>query len=282
MRALVLGGGGITGVGWEIGLLAGLAEAGMDLSIADPPELVVGTSAGSVVGAQVASGVDLQEAYARQLEDPRHEIGARLTLGTLLRFGWAALMAPDPARFAARVGRMALAAPTVSEADRLAVIASRLPVKRWPERRLLLSAVDALTGEVKIFDRDSGATIVEAVAASCAVPGVWPPVTIGGRRYIDGGIRSGTHLDLAQGYGAAIALVPLPRSFGPITSAAAHARQLERQGSQVLVISPDAAALQAIGRNVLDPRRRAPAAQAGRSQAQAVADQVRSLWRAGA
>jgi len=64
MRALVLGGGGITGVGWEIGLLAGLADAGLDLSVADPPDLVVGTSAGSVVGAQVASGVDLQEAYA--------------------------------------------------------------------------------------------------------------------------------------------------------------------------------------------------------------------------
>jgi len=211
-----------------------------------------------------------------------HEIGSRLRLGTLLRFGWAALMAPDPARFAARIGSMALAASTVSEADRLAVIASRLPVKRWPERRLLLSAVDALTGEVKIFDRDSGAPLVEAVAASCAVPGVWPPVTIGGRRYIDGGVRSGTHLDLARGCACAIALVPLPRSFGPITSAAEHARQLEQQGSQVLIVSPDAAARKAIGRNVLDPRRRAPAAQAGRAQAQTVASRVRGLWRPGA
>lgn len=279
MRALVLGGGGITGVGWEFGLLAGLADAGLDLSRGDPPDLVVGTSAGSVVGAQVASGMDLQEACARQLRPPTQEISSKLGVGTLLRFGWAAVRAPDAAGFAARVGRMALAARTASEADRLAVIASRLPVKQWPERRLLLSAVDALTGEVKIFDRESGASLVEAVAASCAVPGVWPPVTIGGRRYIDGGIRSGTHMDLARGCAAVLAVVPLPRGFGPMTSAAEHARQLEQQGSRVLVVSPDAAALRAIGRNVLDPRRRAPAAQAGRAQAQAVAGHVRRLWR---
>src|SRR4051812_37609880 len=76
MKALVLGGGGVTGVGWMFGVLAGLAEIGLDLSRGQPPDLMVGTSAGSVVGAQVASGVDLEEAYARQLAAPSREIGA--------------------------------------------------------------------------------------------------------------------------------------------------------------------------------------------------------------
>src|SRR5690348_7980729 len=133
-RALVLGGGGITGVAWEIGMLAGLAEAGVDVTDAD---VVIGTSAGSVVGALVATGLDLPAMYAGQLAPPAAEIPARLGVTTILRWVWAAAGRRDEQKARARIGAMALAAPTVPEADRRAVIAARLNGATWPERRLL-------------------------------------------------------------------------------------------------------------------------------------------------
>jgi NTE family protein len=165
-------------------MLCGLAAAGVDLTGAD---LVVGTSAGSVVGAQVAAGCDLEEMYAAQLAGSSSEIPARQRLSTLLRWGWAAVSQRDAQKARARIGAMALTARTVPEAQRRAVIESRMPVRQWPQRRLLVTAVDAASGEFVVFDRDSGVDVVDAVAASCAVPGVWPPVTIRGRRYVDGG-----------------------------------------------------------------------------------------------
>jgi NTE family protein len=269
--ALVLGGGGLTGIAWEWGMLSGLAAAGVDLS---SPDLVVGTSAGSVVGAQVASDIDFEERYAAQLKGPGAEIAARLTGGATARIAWTVLRSRDPRRARARIGRMALAADTVPEAERRAVIESRLPVKTWPERRLLITAVDAATGEFTAFDSGSGVELVDAVAASCAVPGVWPPVTINGKRYVDGGVRSAANVDLAAGYGRVIVLAPITVGFGPMPSVARQVAELTRQRAKVIVISPDKTARRAFGRNMLDPARRAPAAQAGRTQAPAVADSV--------
>jgi len=273
-RALVVGGGGVTGVAWELGMLAGLAEAGVDLSTAD---LVVGTSAGSVVGAQFASGILVEELYARQLAAAGAEIAARMSTGAVLRWVWTALSSRDPQRARARIGRMALAAKTVPEAERRAVIESRLPGPDWPERRLLIAAVDAESGEFRAFDRESGVSLVDAVGASCAVPGVWPPVTIDGRRWIDGGARSSANADLAAGCERIVVLAPLTVGFGPMPSVAAQVREL-RKHARVAVVSPDRAAKQAIGRNVLDPARRAPSARAGRAQAAAAAPAVAEVW----
>ncbi|WP_030436775.1 patatin-like phospholipase family protein [Actinoplanes subtropicus] len=261
-RALVLGGGGVTGVAWEIGMLAGLAEAGADLTGAD---VVIGTSAGSVVGALVATGLDLPAMYAGQLAPPAAEIPARLGLATILRWAWVAAGRRDEQRARARIGAMALAAPTVPEAERRAVIAARLNDATWPERRLLVTAVDALTGEFVVFDRDRGVDLVDAVAASCAVPCVWPPVTIGGRRYVDGGVRSPVNADLAAGCDEVVILAPVTAGFGPTTRIK---RQIAGLGAKVVLIEPDQAAKRAFGRNVLDPARRAPAARAGHAQAQ--------------
>jgi NTE family protein len=199
--ALVLGGGGITGIAWEIGLLAGLADAGTDLSGAD---LVVGTSAGSVVGALVTGGAKLRELYERQLAPATGEKAARLNRATLAQFGWAMLRSRGrDVEFRRRIGALALAAEkaglTPSEQERLDVIGERLAGTQWPDRQLLITAVDAGTGEFRTFDRDSGVSLLQAVAASCAVPGVYPPVTIDGRRYVDGGMRSAANADLAQG-----------------------------------------------------------------------------------
>jgi NTE family protein len=275
--ALVLGGGGITGIAWEIGVLAGLAEAGTDLSGAD---LVVGTSAGSVVGAQVTCGAGLEEMYGRQLEPATEEKAARLNGATLARFGWAMLRSRGKdVEFRRRLGALALAAEkaglTSPEQERLDVIGSRLVSPDWPARRLVITAVDAESGEFRTFDRDSGVPLLQAVAASCAVPGVYPPVTIDGRRLIDGGMRSAANADLAQDYDRVVVLAPIPRGVGPMASVDA---QVTGMVSRVAVVSPDKDSRTAIGKNVLDPAARAPSAEAGRRQAASVADRVAEVW----
>ncbi|MET8467240.1 patatin-like phospholipase family protein, partial [Micromonospora zamorensis] len=204
-RALVLGGGGVTGVAWELGLLAGLVERGVPVTEAD---LVVGTSAGSVVGALVCSELPVQRFYEEQLAPPSSEVAARLGFATLARLVWAGGRTRDAARSRARIGAMALAARTPSEASRRAVIEARLPEREWPRRRLLVTAVDASSGEFVVFDRDSEVSLVDAVGASCAVPGVWPPVTIGARRFVDGGMRSTVNADLAAGAERVLVLAP--------------------------------------------------------------------------
>jgi NTE family protein len=275
--ALVLGGGGITGIAWEIGVLAGLAEAGVDLSGAD---LVVGTSAGSVVGAQLTSGADLEMLFARQLEPPTGEQAARMTRSALLRYGLAVLRSRgDDVGFRRRIGALALAAEraglTPTEQERLDVIGSRLVSREWPDRDLRITAVDAETGEFRVLDRTSGVPLLQAVAASCAVPGVYPPVTIDGRRHVDGGMRSAANADLADGYDRVVVLAPIPRGIGPLASVDA---QVTGMVARVAVVSPDDASRRAIGRNVLDPAARAGSARAGRAQAAGAAAEVTEVW----
>lgn len=272
-RALVLGGGGFTGISWMWGVLAGLADAGVDLGGAD---LVVGTSAGSVVGAQVASGLDLEERFAAQLRPLDGEVAVALPPATQLRFG-VALLGRTPQAARRRIGRIALRVPTVPEEERLRLVGDRLGVTEWPERALKVTAVDAETGEFVAFDRTSGVPLRRAVSASCAVPGVWPPITVGGRRYVDGGLRSPANADLAAGYARVVVLAPITRGIGPIVGVDRQVARL-RERARVAQLSPDAAARAAIGRNALDPGRRPSAARAGRAQAAAVAAEVRAVW----
>jgi NTE family protein len=276
MRALVLGGGGVTGIAWELGVVAGLAEAGVRLADA---ELVVGTSAWSVVGAQLLSGRPVEELYASQLQPPRGELAATMGAVALLRWMFVSLSSPDETRARARLGRMALRARTAATAEqRKAVFAERLPSHDWPRRaRLLVTSVEAENGAFRVFDADSGVPLIDAVAASCAVPLVWPPVPVAGRPYVDGGVRSAANADLAVGADRVVVLAPISRSTrrsGRID------RQLSGLGPDVrtVVVTPDGAARRAFGRNVLDPARRADSARAGRAQAPAVLDAVRAVW----
>jgi NTE family protein len=195
----------------------------------------------------------------------------------LLRFVIAGLLPGSDQRARARLGKFALAAKTVPESDRIAVIEERLPVKEWPERGLLITAVETTTGELKVFDRDSGVSLVNAVAASCAVPVVWPPVTIDGHRYMDGGARSVANADLAKGYGRVVVLAPVTAS---LRRSGRIGEQLAGLGKHLhaVVVSPDADAKAAIGRNVLDPARRAASAKVGRAQARSVRDAVAVVW----
>lgn len=276
--ALVLGGGGLTGIGWECGILYGLARAGVDLTTAD---LVVGTSAGSVVGAQLTSGqLSVRELYERQLGDAAGERSAKLGAGVLARYAVAMARSRDAAAYRRRVGAMALAADTGEEAARREVLAARLVSHDWPRRRFVVTAVDALSGELKAFDSESGGGLVDAVSASCAVPGVWPPVTVGGRRFIDGGVRSATNADLAAGYGRVVIVAPISLGSGLVPSPAAQAARLREAGARVLLITPSAVARKAFGRNVLDPARRDPAARAGLEQAAGHAGEAAAVWSA--
>ncbi|GIF22911.1 NTE family protein [Actinoplanes tereljensis] len=273
-KALVLGGGGVTGIAWEIGLLYGLAELGVDLTEAG---LFVGTSAGSAVAAQVLSGVPLEGLFEAQLAGPGSEVAAGMTVGGLVKFVVAGLWPGDPARGRAWLGRQALRARTMPEADRRAVIARRIGDREWPATRLLIPAVEAETGAVRVFDAASGVSLIDAVAASCAVPLTWPPVTIGGARYVDGGVRSVANADLAAGNRQVVVLAPVTQSARPSGRPGA---QLAALGPEVrgAVVSPDAGARAAIGRNVLDPARRRPAAEAGRAQAAAEAARLSAVW----
>jgi NTE family protein len=271
-QVLVLGGGGVAGIAWMTGLLAGLAEAGQDVTAGS--DALIGTSAGATVAAQLGSGLSLEELFARQV-DPA--LQSRELMAEIDWAKFAADLQPymsasmTPAEQLRNFGRFALDARTVPEAERLAVIESRLPSRDWPTRPTRLTAIDCMSGELTVFDAASGVSLVEAVAASAAVPGVWPPVTIGGRRYMDGGARSADNADLAAGAERIIVISPMGMD-APLPSPVSLREvlaSLKDGGATVTVISPDEASVAAIGVNPLDPATRVPAATAGRDQGRA-------------
>ncbi|AEV84948.1 patatin [Actinoplanes sp. SE50] len=276
-RALVLGGGGVTGIAWHLGLLCGLQRAGLPLGDADT---IIGTSAGSVVGTLLAAGVDLEAAVAAQQVEaaapPRSGGSGRGTSQWLAAMS--VLIDPSvPAQQArAQVGTMASAADTTDEQTWLRRIGDLLPIRDWPQGRdLRLVVVDTADGRDVVLDAAAGAPLLQAVAASCAVPGLMPPVTIGEHRFMDGGVRLGAGADLAAGADRLIVIAPmamLGRERIEAEMAAAGAA-----GS--LLIEPDQEALEAFGPNFMDPARRAPSVAAGLRQAEELADAVRGVWR---
>lgn len=289
VRALVLGGGGLAGIAWEVGVLVGLAEGGVDLGLADR---VVGTSAGSVVGTLLTTGVDLAAVHEQHLAGASGTTGPPANLDMeALGAELAAAMdgARDAGEMRARLGAWALAADTPPESERLEVIDARLPVKDWPSTDLRISAVDAETGHLAVFTRETRVRLVDAVAASCAVPGVWPPMTVGRRRYIDGGVASVVHVARADDDGfeligpAARLLVVAPLDpppggpFRSVTQEIEH-RQEQHPDTEALAILADETAVAAFGTNVLDPATMPASAKAGREQGRARAAEVARSW----
>jgi NTE family protein len=275
-RGLVLGGGGITGIGWETGLLFGLQELGVDVTTADA---VVGTSAGSVVGAQITTGISLEDLFGYQVSPPKPAPLASISPVVLAGFAWSLVRARgDIEAFGRHVGQWSVRRaeagrlPTLEE--RFDAIRERLPIQEWADDgRLLVTAVDAGTGLLRIFDGSDGVSLVDAVAASCAVPGVYPPVPIEGRPYIDGGARSGSNADLVVGCDRVLGFTPVDRAIGPMRTAGQLLGSVPH-----LVVSPDADSVAAIGKNVLDPAQRPASARAGRAQATKVAPRAREIW----
>nr|WP_202538240.1 patatin-like phospholipase family protein [Streptomyces sp. SID8379] len=273
---MVLGGGGAVGGAWMLGVLAGLADAGVDLEHAD---VVIGTSAGAIFGSRLACGHPPSELYARQLAgDDR--IDLHVTVAQTARFLWAALASRDPERSVRRLGRAAQSTRPPAGLDLPGAVEELLHgATQWPTRALRITAVDAVSGEVRAFDADSQVTLVEAVAASCAVPLVWPPVTLAGRRWMDGGTRSTANLQLATGHRRVLAVVPLPSGVGPHPSAQEQAARLTAEGAAVSLLVPDRAARRAMGRDMTDNARRPAAARAGHAQASTAAEAVARAWR---
>ncbi|MEW1914715.1 patatin-like phospholipase family protein [Kitasatospora sp. NPDC085895] len=273
-KSLVLGGGGLAGIAWLTGLLAGFEAEGV--AVAGTADQVVGTSAGSTVAGQLASGLPLAELYRRQSEPPLQNAELTpdpATVATLTAV-WGKLVEEtvDPLELRRAVCEMALAAETVSEPARREVIEGRLPRHDWPAWPLTLVAVDAGTAEEVLIDRESGVGLVDAVAASCAVPGIWPPVSVDGSRYVDGGVRSSANADLAEG-GRVLVLAPLPDE-----ALTAQVAALEARGAAVLAVTPDEASAAAFGVNPLDPAVRTPAAAAGLAQGRRIAARVAEVW----
>lgn len=271
-NALVLGGGGVAGIAWMAGIVTGLRREGVDLGTADR---IIGTSAGSVVGTLIATGADLEQAVTHQRNVDTGPAPAIDLDATARSFAVLADTTIEPVERRRVVGRMALDARVDHAADRLAAVGERLPVKEWPDRELLITSVDTETGEFVVWTRDSGVPLVLAVASSCAVPMIFPPVEIGGRRYMDGGVRSATSADLATGATTVIVLEPL----GHLTPRAALDAELGKSGAaRTHVIHPDDASIAVFGENVLDPALWGPAFKAGLAQAPLSAGPLRDLW----
>jgi NTE family protein len=269
---LVLGGGGVAGIAWETGVLAGAAEAGFDPARAD---FVVGTSAGATVAAQVASGRPPGYWLERQV-DPVLRNAELRPPGMSVEELWERMVAlaeetDDPLELRRRVAAVALATDTVDESVRRQVVAGRLDEDRWPDRHMATVAVDALSGKRTVFDAGSGVDLVDAVAASSAVPGIWPPVTIGDSRYIDGGIYSLTNADLAVGFDRILVVAPMP-------DADLDQRIDLTDPDQSLVVTPDEESVASFGTDPLDPEVIGPAALAGLAQGRALATRLVEFW----
>lgn len=274
---LVLGGGGLWGAAWMTGLIAGLAEGGFD---ATQCELAIGTSAGSVVGAQVLGRSSLDELVRRQIDqdfqpvepliDPEVMKAAEDATAVLERIA-------DPEERLRRLGQFAMQARIASEAThREAIVRARLGTDRWPDTMLKTSAVDLESGVSIYFDKSSRVELIDAVAASCAVPKIWPPVTIHGRKYMDGGVRSLCHASLASAAKKVLVVSPYSKDarpfWGPTLSDELAA--LQSKGTHTLAIEADAAAIEIAGHNTLDPRVRPDATRAGIRQGKREAARV--------
>ena len=220
----------------------------------------------------------MQLLFDRQLDEVSSEIEVDVDADALLAgFSAAAAGASSGEEVRRRIGAFALATPTVEESVRLAAVRGRLLALHWPDRDVRIPAVDVETGESVIFDRSSGVSLLDAVAASCAVPGVWPPVTINGRRYMDGGMRSGTNADVAAA--AEKILVVTPTQAGAQSPLDRLADEIEQIGeSKVFVVHADEASVVAFGTNPLSPSTRRPAAEAGRVVGRSSAPAVAAFW----
>jgi NTE family protein len=278
--ALVLAGGGVAGIAWETGVLLGIQDAqpAAAASILAASTALVGTSAGAAVAAQLAEGTTLQKLFDAQVADETAELFVQIDLaefGVTMAGAMAGASSPEEVR--RRIGAIALAADTPTTAARRAVIEGRLEGDDWGDRALKLTAVDAETGELRVFDRASGVSLIDAVMASCAVPGIWPVVEIDGHKYMDGGMRSVSNADLASGADPVLIITPSTEQT-PMGPAVPPTELDALAPSRVHVIYSDAASMAAFGSNPLDPAARKPAALAGREVGRRVAADVAAFW----
>jgi NTE family protein len=295
-KALVLSGGGSVGIAWEIGVAAGLARGGIDVRDAD---FITGTSAGSAVGAQLALGRDLDELVGRQRDIGRKVSGSQQSsagglgaqkMAELFAVLGQAMTADGSAEDRrAMIGRFALSADALPE-DQFVASFRYLKGEPWPAQ-FTCTAVEALTGEFAVWDAQAGVELDRAVASSCAVPGLFAPITINGRRFIDGGMRSGTNADLARGHDRVLIVSLLgavgatgaseTRRITPAGQLDAEIAGLIETGSAVEMIEADAAAAQAMGINLMDRSAIPAAVDEGVRQGETEARRLHDFWSGG-
>lgn len=269
----VFGGGGVGGIAWQIGVLAGLHDAGIEV---DTDCVLLGTSAGAVVAAQLSSGTPIDELYDRQRRGVPYEVGKSLSFRMFWAMAREGLVARSAADFGRRIGRAAVAFGQDEASVRRRVIEARLPSHAWGPQDVRLVVVDAESGRHRLLSRESDVSIVEAVMASCAIPLVWPTVSLDGHPYMDGGMRSPVNLDLAPGTGPVIALAPTTRwhRWGRLSDQRAA---LQSRRHVVLTMSREARRAQ--GRNPLSLNTVPGVAAAGREQGRHDATAVRIALR---
>ncbi|MGN6217882.1 MAG: patatin-like phospholipase family protein [Microbacterium sp.] len=285
-RALVLGGGGSSGNAWVIGIVAGLFEAGLDVSTAD---VLIGTSSGATTAVQVAR-VPPSELYTATIAPlpsgagrPAGPASARPVADHLERTARIIADATDPDDLRRRLGASSLelaAADPDWHARWRRIVAGRLPDARWPGRAVRITAVDARTGEGVVFDRESGVELVDAVAASTSSGPAYP---IGDAWYVDGGYRSNAeNADLAAGFDRVLVLSPYGgRTRTPQDwrlDAWTQVGALRAAGSRAELIGPPAGEDELFGVRGMDPALRRPAAEVGHAQGLALAAGLAELW----
>jgi NTE family protein len=242
-RALVLAGGGLIGIGWEVGVLLGLRDPGVSL---DRWDRIVGTSAGSVVGAALGSSDGLDRLAAMDWVAYGQELASHMAgldpeaVAHIDELWFGTPDGPDQAT-CAEIGRLARAAVT-GPADRFErAIGSILPDQTWPNP-LRITVIDADDGSLRVLDAASGVPLGKAVAASCSVPGVFPPIAIDGHLYIDGGVRSGSGLDLAAGCRSVVGIAPVRQDGHGERQLLTETAALTAAGTHVVLIRPGAGA----------------------------------------
>jgi NTE family protein len=292
---LVLGGGGILGEAWMLAVLAGLEEtAGIDTRACGS---FIGTSAGSIVSAALAAGTRPRDRLGELPEQPPVEDledggGSSIVAGAL-RLGMAAGGAA-----AAPLAAVALRSTELGGALVRRAALSRIPHGRRSLRglgrsleqagarfdgRLSVSAVELESGRRVMFGTPGApeATVGQAVEASCAIPGVFQPIRVNGRTYVDGGAWSPTNMDTARVRRGTRVLCLNPtgsiRALGPLSRSAAgiEALALERRGAKVTTVAPDSGSSAAMGTNLMDAGPRDDAIGAGFAQGTALARRLR-------
>jgi NTE family protein len=269
---LVLSGGGLLAVGWELGVLRGMQDGGVDRGRFD---VVIGTSAGAIAGAIAASGAPLEAIAPVAERDQRLAALLGQADPALLATVWPVLGSGGTSDQARRAEVGAVARKTrIAEDDYVEAIRPYVP-QGWPEP-LVIAAVDAGDGTFTAWGVDAGVPMVRAAAASAAVPGLFPPVTIGGRRYMDGAVRSPTSADLAANCDLVVIVAAPSRSADSDRQIATETAAVRAAGGEIIEIRPDEESGAAFGADPFDSQRQALVFDAGRRQGAAAARRVAS------
>jgi NTE family protein len=286
-RALVLGGGGSVGRAWQTGLAAGFACVGIRLSNAD---LIVGTSAGAIVGAEIALRKEMNDFLPTPAPASLSHAPASRSEGIqqlMAAIGRVAVSA-DPERELIKIGEFALSAQVPTEEAALArPNLAGVAGQPWPPN-FQATTVSTRTGRLHVWNAASEVSLQQALAASSALPGVWPPITIGSDRYMDGGVRSTLNADIANGYNRVVVVSCRSLTIDDVEDPRAASTRallteldaLRESGSRVEIIAPDAefVALTNNGASLLNSFLEPDAFDMGKRRAVEEAARIREVW----